>query len=48
MLVNENTESDDKVIKRMAQPMKEKFDKYYGDYSMILSLEVVLDPRIKL
>ncbi|XP_072063931.1 zinc finger BED domain-containing protein DAYSLEEPER-like [Arachis hypogaea] len=31
----------------MVQPMKAKFDKYWSDYSIILSLGAILDPRMK-
>ncbi|XP_072066972.1 zinc finger BED domain-containing protein DAYSLEEPER-like [Arachis hypogaea] len=31
----------------MVQPMKAKFNKYWSDYSIILSLGAILDPRMK-
>ncbi|MCH89441.1 zinc finger BED domain-containing protein RICESLEEPER, partial [Trifolium medium] len=39
--------SEDKVIKDMAAMMKVKFDKYSSDYSIVLALGTVLDPRYK-
>lgn len=32
----------------MVKPMKEKFEKYWSDYSLVLSCAAVLDPRFKL
>ncbi|KAM0001748.1 putative HAT dimerization domain, ribonuclease H-like superfamily, hAT-like transposase, RNase-H [Helianthus debilis subsp. tardiflorus] len=37
----------DQVISGMAKDMKEKFDKYWKSYSMILSFAAILDPRYK-
>ncbi|KAF7802505.1 zinc finger BED domain-containing protein RICESLEEPER 2-like [Senna tora] len=36
------------VIQDMATRMKEKFDKYWSDYNVILAIAAVLDPRMKL
>lgn len=38
----------DPEMKQMADAMNEKFNKYWGDYSHILSFGVILDPRHKL
>ena len=35
-------------IKQMASAMLEKFEKYWGDYSTLLAIAVVLDPRYKM
>ncbi|KAK8918295.1 hypothetical protein KSP39_PZI021901 [Platanthera zijinensis] len=40
--------SDDEFVRGMAKPMKNKFDKYWSDCSLIMSLAIVLDPRRKL
>ena len=36
------------MIKEMAVRMKGKFDKYWGDYSVILALAAILNPRLKI
>ena len=41
-------EDDDIVISDMTKSTKEKFDKYWGCYSIVLSFAVILDPRYKL
>ncbi|KAF7820895.1 zinc finger BED domain-containing protein RICESLEEPER 2-like [Senna tora] len=46
-LLIENLGVDDLVIQDMATRMKEKFDKYWSDYSVILAIAIVLDPRMK-
>jgi hypothetical protein len=35
-------------IREMASVMKEKFHKYWGDCNLLMSLDVVLDPRFKM
>lgn len=42
-----NETSDDETICQMVETMKLKFDKYWEDYSDILSIAAVLDPRLK-
>ncbi|KAK9983921.1 hypothetical protein SO802_033446 [Lithocarpus litseifolius] len=44
----EEMEDDDMVISDMAKSMKEKFDKYWDCYSIVLSFAIILDPRYKL
>jgi hypothetical protein len=38
---------EDEVIKRMAERMMSKFEKYWDEYSVVLALGAVLDPRMK-
>nr|GMC71423.1 zinc finger BED domain-containing protein RICESLEEPER 2-like [Ipomoea batatas] len=47
-LLVENLKSGDTIIKDMAKNMKLKFDKYWDDYSVILAMGAILDPRLKL
>ncbi|KAG6433188.1 hypothetical protein SASPL_104796 [Salvia splendens] len=46
-LLNKMSEYQDAVDKSMALKMKLKFDKYWKEYSEILSVGAVLDPRMK-
>ncbi|XP_048612662.1 zinc finger BED domain-containing protein RICESLEEPER 3-like isoform X2 [Brassica napus] len=39
---------DDPVMKEMAKKMRVKFSKYWDEYSLVLAMGVVLDPRLKL
>ncbi|KAG5553175.1 hypothetical protein RHGRI_011145 [Rhododendron griersonianum] len=41
-------ESEDQIIQAMAKVMKEKFDKYWDCFSVVLSFAIILDPRYKL
>ncbi|KAK4568458.1 hypothetical protein RGQ29_004027 [Quercus rubra] len=44
----EEMEDEDVVISDMAKSMKEKFDKYWDCYIIVLSFAIILDPRYKL
>ena len=35
------------MLRMMASQMKNKFDKYWSEYSVLLAMVVVLDPRVK-
>ena len=39
---------DDPVMKEMAKKMRVKFSKYWDEYSLVLAMGAVLDPRLKL
>ncbi|XP_057426336.1 zinc finger BED domain-containing protein RICESLEEPER 2-like [Lotus japonicus] len=47
-LLFQNKTHEDAVIRDMIKEMQLKFDKYWCDYSVILALASVLDPRLKL
>ncbi|KAG6421326.1 hypothetical protein SASPL_117877 [Salvia splendens] len=47
-LLETNSRSHDKVVRSMSLLMKSKFEKYWEDYSDILSMGAVFDPRTKL
>ncbi|GAU19719.1 hypothetical protein TSUD_78440 [Trifolium subterraneum] len=44
----ESLRVEDEVIKKMAETMMSKFKKYWDEYSIVLALGAVLDPRMKL
>jgi len=48
MRLSDMARSLDPEIKQMADGMRVKFNKYWGDYSQVLSFGVILDPRHKL
>ncbi|CAL5212608.1 unnamed protein product [Lathyrus oleraceus] len=43
-----NIKDEDTLIRDIAERMMIKFEKYWSDYSVVLALGAVLDPRIKL
>ena len=47
MWLKRHESSDDEVIRDMVVGMQEKFDKYWSDYSDILAIAAVFDPRLK-
>ncbi|KAK4271059.1 hypothetical protein QN277_019807 [Acacia crassicarpa] len=47
LLLEENVMNVDPMIQDMARRMKEKFGKYWGDYSVIFALGTIFDPRLK-
>jgi len=47
LLLKKYVTCDDEDIKQMAMEMKIKFAKYWKDYSLILAIGAVLDPRLK-
>ena len=40
--------NEDVVIQTIISNMREKFDKYWEEYSVVLAMGAVLDPRMKL
>ena len=48
LCILEDMKDDNIVINDMAKTMKEKFDKYWDCYNIVLSFAVILDPRYKL
>ena len=47
-LLLQNLRNEDELIRTMAIEMKTKFDKYWSDYSIVLSFGCILDPRFKI
>ena len=47
-LLTSNMENEDLLIQSMCCRMKEKFDKYWSEYSMVLAFGAILDPTKKL
>ncbi|CAA7029613.1 unnamed protein product [Microthlaspi erraticum] len=47
MLLQKYADDDDAAIREMVGRMQGKFNKYWEDYSVILAMGAVLDPRLK-
>ncbi|XP_073017748.1 zinc finger BED domain-containing protein RICESLEEPER 2-like [Primulina eburnea] len=47
VLLNEKLSNEDLVVSDMCKMMKEKFDKYWNQYSVVLAFGAILDPQIK-
>ena len=48
LLLTSNLASEDLLIQSMCSKMKEKFDKYWSEYSVVLAFGAILDPTKKL
>ena len=46
-LIEENFLNEDVTLKEMALNMKDKFQKYWKEYSIVLAFGAILDPRLK-
>ena len=47
-LLLQNLSNEDELIRTITIDMKTKFDKYWSDYSNVLSFGCILDPRCKI
>ncbi|WOL11396.1 zinc finger BED domain-containing protein RICESLEEPER 2-like [Canna indica] len=46
--LNDKIDDDDECVRAMARKMKVKFDKYWGDCNLLISIAAILDPRNKM
>uniref|UniRef100_A0A2N9GPR7 HAT C-terminal dimerisation domain-containing protein n=1 Tax=Fagus sylvatica TaxID=28930 RepID=A0A2N9GPR7_FAGSY len=46
--VSLGSESEDEYMRRMVEQMLVKFEKYWSEFSVVLAIAVILDPRYKL
>ena len=47
LIIEGNLLNEDVILKTMALNMKEKFQKYWKEYSIVLAFGAILDPRLK-
>ncbi|CAH9076365.1 unnamed protein product [Cuscuta europaea] len=47
-VLNENEKHSNVFIREMIEKMKLKFDKYWGDCNLLMSIGAILDPRFKM
>ncbi|XP_019418623.1 PREDICTED: zinc finger BED domain-containing protein RICESLEEPER 2-like [Lupinus angustifolius] len=47
-MFDDNYRDEDEVLMSMAKRMVKKFEKYWDDYSVVLAMGAILDPRMKL
>ncbi|KAK1562265.1 hypothetical protein Q3G72_009084 [Acer saccharum] len=48
LTLKQNLDSDDPFFKEMSNQMYSKFQKYWADFSTILAIGIILDPRYKM
>nr|CAD1840604.1 unnamed protein product [Ananas comosus var. bracteatus] len=46
--LNQKSECEDEFLKNMAVEMRKKFDKYWGECNMLMSIAAIMDPRYKM
>jgi hypothetical protein len=48
LTLKQGNESEDEYMRRMVKQMLVKFEKYWSEFSVVLTIAVILDPRYKL
>nr|XP_027101094.1 zinc finger BED domain-containing protein RICESLEEPER 1-like [Coffea arabica] len=48
VLLDSKVDDDDDFVRSMVQKMKLKFDKYWGECNLLMSIAAILDPRCKM